>query len=96
MLNTIPTKEPTLMILSIKVLGGGCANCANLEKNAAAAAAGLGVEARIEHVSDPAEYALYGLLYTPGLVINEKLVSAGRVPSVAEVTTLLTNALAAA
>jgi small redox-active disulfide protein 2 len=82
------------MTLHIKVLGGGCANCANLEKNAAAAVAGLGVEARIEHVSDPAEYARYGVLYTPGLVVNDKLASAGRVPSVAEVTTLLTNALA--
>ena len=89
-------KEPTLMTLPIKVLGGGCANCANLEKNATAAVAGLGVEARIEHVSDPAEYARYGVLYTPGLVINDKLASAGRVPSVAEVTTLLTNVLAAA
>ena len=82
------------MTLHIKVLGGGCANCANLEKNATAAVAGLGVEARIEHVSDPAEYARYGVLYTPGLVINDKLASAGRVPSVAEVTTLLTNVLA--
>ena len=82
------------MTLHIKVLGGGCANCANLEKNATAAVAGLGVEARIEHVSDPAEYARYGVLYTPGLVINDKLASAGRVPSVAEITTLLTNVLA--
>ena len=82
------------MTLHIKVLGGGCANCANLEKNAAAAVASLGVEARIEHVSDPAEYARYGVLYTPGLVINDKLASAGRVPSVAEITTLLTNVLA--
>jgi len=84
------------MTLTIKVLGGGCQNCANLEKNAAAAAASLGIDARIEHVSDHAEYARYGLLYTPGLVINEKLASAGRVPSVAEITTLLTNVLAAA
>jgi small redox-active disulfide protein 2 len=82
------------MTLHIKVLGGGCANCANLEKNATAAVAGLGVEARIEHVSDPAEYARYGVLYTPGLVINDKLASAGRVPSVAEITTLLMDVLA--
>ena len=46
--------------------------------------------------ADPAEYARYGLLSTPGLVINDKLASGGRVPSVAEVTTLLTNVLAAA
>jgi small redox-active disulfide protein 2 len=81
--------------LHIKVLGGGCANCHNLEKNARVAVAQLGADAEIEHVSDPAEYARYGLLFTPGLVVNEKLVSAGRVPSVSEVTTLLVNELAA-
>jgi small redox-active disulfide protein 2 len=94
--NTIPTQGANSMTLHIKVLGGGCANCANLEKNATAAIAGLDVDARIEHVSDPAEYARYGVLYTPGLVINDKLASAGRVPSVAEIATLLTNVLAAA
>jgi small redox-active disulfide protein 2 len=82
------------MTLQIKVLGGGCANCHNLEKNARAAAAQLGMEATIELTGDPDEYMRYALLYTPGLVVNEKLVSAGRVPAVAEITTLLVNALA--
>jgi small redox-active disulfide protein 2 len=82
--------------LQIKVLGGGCANCHNLEKNARAAAEQLGLEASFVLTGDPAEYARYQLLYTPGLVVNEKLVSAGRVPNVAEVTTLLANALAQA
>ena len=81
------------MTLHIKVLGGGCANCANLEKNATAAVAGLGVEARIEHVSDPAEYARYGVLYTPGLVINDKLVCGGRIPTQEEVMTWVADAL---
>ena len=83
------------MSLSIKVLGGGCTNCHNLEKNVRSAIAQLGADAAIEHVSDPAEYARYGLLFTPGLVVNEKLVSAGRVPAVNEVVTLLVNELAA-
>jgi small redox-active disulfide protein 2 len=83
------------MSLHIKVLGGGCANCHNLEQNARTAVAQLGADAEIEHVSDPAEYARYGLLFTPGLVVNEKLVSAGRVPAVNEVFTLLVNELAA-
>jgi hypothetical protein len=81
--------------LQIKVLGGGCQNCHNLEKNARAAAAQLRIEATFELSGDPAEYARYGLLYTPGLVVNGRLVSAGRVPDVAQVTTLLANALAA-
>ena len=82
------------MTLTIKVLGGGCANCHNLEANARAAAAQLGVEATVEHSGDRAVYARYGLLATPGLVINDRLVSGGRVPSAAEIVTYLTNALA--
>ncbi len=80
----------------IKVLGGGCENCHNLEKNARAAAQQLGIEATFELTGDHAEYARYKLLYTPGLVVNGKLVSAGRVPDVAEVTSLLATALAEA
>jgi small redox-active disulfide protein 2 len=81
------------MSLHIKVLGGGCANCQNLEKNVRSAIVMLRVDAEIEHVSDPGEYARYGLLATPGLVVNEKLVSGGKVPSPSQIVTLLTNAL---
>ncbi len=83
------------MSLQIKVLGGGCANCYNLEKNVRSALVQLGADADIEHVSDHNEYARYGLLFTPGLVVNDKLVSAGRVPAVNECVTLLVNELAA-
>ncbi len=65
------------MALNIKVLGGGCANCHDLEANARAAAEQLGVEATVEHSGDRAVYARYGLLATPGLVINDRLVSGG-------------------
>lgn len=81
------------MTLNIKVLGPGCTNCVNLEKNARAAVAQLGIDATVEKLTNPADFARYGLLYTPGLVVNEKLVSAGRVPDVAEVTTLLASVL---
>ena len=77
----------------IKVLGGGCENCHNLERNARAAAEQLGVEATFELTGDQAEYRRYMLLYTPGLVVNDRLVSPGRVPDVAEVTGLLATAL---
>jgi hypothetical protein len=55
----------------------------------------LGVEATVEKVTDFEEIRKYKVLMTPGLVINESVVCAGRIPSVAEVTTWLTNAMAA-
>jgi small redox-active disulfide protein 2 len=83
------------MTLHIKILGGGCANCERLEKHAKQATAQLGVEAVFEKSGDYAEYERYGLLATPGLVINDKLVSGGRVPAPSQIVTLLTDALAA-
>ena len=80
-------------MLNIKVLGPGCANCGKVETIARQAVTSLGVEAQVEKVTNRAEFALYGLLATPGLVINEKLVCAGRIPNQAEVTTWLVNAL---
>ena len=80
-------------MLTIKVLGSGCANCVNLVSLTQRAVNNLAVEATVEKVTDYAEFAKYKLMMTPGLVINEKLVSAGRVPTEAEITTFLTNAL---
>ena len=80
-------------MLDIKVLGPGCENCHKVEALAKQAVANLGVEAAIEKVIDRAEYPKYGLLYTPGLVVNGKLVSAGRIPTEAEVMTWVADAL---
>lgn len=82
------------MTLHIKILGGGCANCERLAKNAKQAVEQLGVDATFEKSGDYKEYARYGLLTTPGLVVNDKLVSGGKVPAVSQVVTLLTNVLA--
>lgn len=72
-------------MLSIKVLGPGCANCRKLEEVAREAVAATGVEAEIAKVTDMQQIIAYDVLKTPGLVINEKLVSSGRIPTPATV-----------
>ena len=80
-------------MLTIKILGSGCTNCQKLESLAHQAVAGLGIEAQVIKVTDYSEITKYHILATPGLVINEKVVSAGRIPSEAEITTFLATAL---
>lgn len=65
----------------IEVLGPGCPNCQRLEANARAAVAMAGVEAEIRKVTDYREIMAYGVMSTPGLVIDGKVVSYGRIPS---------------
>jgi small redox-active disulfide protein 2 len=80
-------------MLTIKILGSGCENCKRLAWLAERAASQLGVEAKIIKVTEYPEIMKYGVLSTPGLVINEKLVSSGRVPGEAEITTFIASAL---
>ena len=82
-------------MLNIKVLGSGCANCKRLEQITKKVVNELGVEAEVVKVTDATKYADYGVMSTPGLVINEKTVSSGRIPSIPEITTFITSALAA-
>lgn len=72
-------------MLSIKVLGPGCANCRKLEEIVREALATTGVEAEVLKVTDMGQIVAYDVLKTPGLVINEKLVSSGRIPTAATV-----------
>ena len=80
-------------MLTIKILGSGCPNCKRLEKFTKKAVEQLAVEAEIIKVTDPTKYADYGIMATPGLVINEETVSSGRIPSPAEVTDFINTAL---
>jgi small redox-active disulfide protein 2 len=83
-------------LLTIKVLGPGCTNCKNVEMVTRKAIADLAIEAEVIKLTDYCDIIKYKLLSTPGLVINEKVVCAGRVPTQAEVTTFLVNALVGA
>lgn len=67
-------------MLQIKVLGSGCANCKRLEQEVKEALSGSAIEYEIIKVTDYADIMVYGILSTPGLVINETVVSAGRIP----------------
>ena len=81
-------------MLKIKILGSGCPNCKRLEQETRKAAENLAIEAEFEKVTDYGDIMAYDILSTPGLVINEKVVSSGKIPSQSELTTLLTSALA--
>lgn len=73
----------------VKILGSGCAKCRRLEANTREALKQLGVDAAVEHVTDFAEIAAYGVLTTPALVVDGKAVSCGVVLSVPEAVSAL-------
>jgi small redox-active disulfide protein 2 len=65
----------------IEVLGPGCTNCQRLEANVREAVARAGIDSEIRHVTDYAEIASRGEMSTPGLVIDGKVVSVGKIPT---------------
>ncbi len=75
--------------LNIKVLGSGCKNCHTLHENTKSAVASMGIDAQVEYVTDMAKIAGYGVMSMPALVVNEKVVSMGRVLNSADIEKLL-------
>lgn len=80
-------------MLTIKVLGSGCANCKRVEQIARKIVTDMSLDAEVIKVTDYADIMAYNILSTPGLVVNEKVVCSGRIPTPAEVTTWLADAL---
>jgi small redox-active disulfide protein 2 len=73
----------------IKVLGSGCSKCKKLEENVRKALAELGSDATVEKVSDLQTIMSYGVMMTPALVIDEKVVSSGKILSAGDIKVLI-------
>ena len=81
--------------MEIKILGTGCPNCKRLERVTREALDEMGADVQVTKVTDMQAIMAYDILSTPGLVIDEKVVSYGRIPSKAQVTTMIATALSA-
>ena len=77
--------------MNIKVLGGGCCKCENLLGAVKEAVAEKGIEAEIEYITDMARIMEYGIMSTPALMIDNKVVSMGRVLKTKDVLKLLSD-----
>lgn len=80
--------------MKIKVLGPGCPNCLTLERVTRQVLDAMGVDAEIEKVTDYAEILGYGVMSTPGLVVDGKVVLVGRVPTPTKLRELLESVTA--
>lgn len=77
--------------LTIKVLGAGCASCHTLLENTQAAVASLGLGVEVEYVTDMTRIAGYGVMSVPALVVNEKVVTMGKILKSEDVAAILKN-----
>jgi small redox-active disulfide protein 2 len=77
--------------MEIKVLGPGCSNCKTLEKAVFNALAELDIAANVSKVEDIVKIMEYGVMSTPALVINEKVIFSGRIPSASDLKEILTK-----
>ncbi len=77
--------------MKIYILGSGCKSCKQLEKNTIIALEELNLTATIEEITDFVEIAKYGVMQTPAIVVNDKVLSAGKTLSIKELKSLLNN-----
>jgi len=75
--------------MKIQVVGTGCPNCQKVEKNVINACAELQLDADITHVKDITQFAKLGIMFTPGLIVDGRVVFSGKVPSVEEIKAVL-------
>ena len=80
-------------MLNIKVLGSGCTNCINLEKLCREVVSENSIDAEIDKVTDYKEIMSYGIMSTPGLVVNGKVVHSGKLPTKSTLTHWLKESL---
>lgn len=83
--NVVVRKGKVNDMMNIKVLGGGCSKCEALLGNAKEAVGNLGVEADVEYITDFSVIAGYGIMSTPALMVDEKVVSTGKVLKAKEI-----------
>ena len=76
-------------MMNLKILGGGCRKCETLLANAEEAVRNLGVEANVEYITDYSVIASYGIMSTPALIKDEKIVSMGKVLKSSEIEKLI-------
>jgi small redox-active disulfide protein 2 len=76
--------------IKVEIMGSGCQKCRQLEENARSAIASLGIEAEVQHITDQIEIAKRGVMSTPALAVNGKIVSKGKVMSPEQIKPLLT------
>lgn len=77
----------------IKVLGSGCANCHQTKKIATEVINEMGLEGTVEEVTDLQQIMSYGVMSTPGIVVDEKLMGSGGVPTKAQMEQLIKKAM---
>jgi len=80
-------------MIEIKVLGPGCANCKRLEQIVTRVVEGMGIDANVMKVTNYNEIVDLGVMQTPGLIVNDKVCSSGRIPAVEEVENWIKEAL---
>ena len=77
--------------MNVKILGSGCAKCNQLEKNTLTALNEMNIKADVEHVTDFAKIAAYGVMATPALMLDDKVISMGRVLTVEDIKNIISK-----